>query len=207
MASVTDLFQAKELPPYVVFETRAFEDPVASREAGHYVAVDVDVALIVPRGSRDRVMKKVHEWLPQVEVQVSEGRIPPEWLNAYRNGYRAWKEGQEAPIDGTDIKNWPVIGPAQLKMLQEWHVRSVEELANANEELLRRVGMGARELQNKARAWLCSANDVGKVTEQLAQMQKELEILRERNITLETAIIDIRNAQASGQSAKVNKRL
>ena len=49
----------QDRPPFVNFEVRAEEDRTASIEQGHYVAVDVDYALITPAGSRDCVERKV----------------------------------------------------------------------------------------------------------------------------------------------------
>jgi predicted RecB family nuclease len=47
--------------------------------------------------------------------------------------------------------------PAQIKTLLDINVRTVEELAAANEETLNRVGMGGRALKQKAIIWLESS--------------------------------------------------
>ena len=165
-------------PPYVQFETRAIEDRGASIETGHYVAKDIIFAIVTPTGSKDRVEREAVEWLKSVEEGVKQERIPGEWLQAYKNGLTAYINNQELPEDGTAIKSWPSASPAQIKLLLDIPVRTVEELAAANEETLGRIGMGARALKEKAQAWLDSAEGHGKLA-------SELETLRQRNESLE----------------------
>lgn len=50
---------------------------------------------------------------------------------------------------GTDIRNWPVVSPAQIKNLFELHVHTIEDLAAANEEVISGIGMGGRMLKQK----------------------------------------------------------
>lgn len=172
-------------PAYVSFEIRAEENRQASIEQGHFVAVDVEYAVITPPGSKDRIDRKVSEWFPQLDQQVREERLPAAWAESYKAAYRAWKEGQELPVEGTALRVWPVISPAQLKMLLDLHVRSVEELALANEELIGRLGMGGRALKQKAVEWLASSKDSGKQVEEISALKVENETLKEQNLALE----------------------
>jgi len=164
--------EAKEArPPYVTFETKGEEDRTASIERGFYVARDVDYALITPQGSKDRIERKVADWFPQLEQNVMENRMPREWLKAFREAYAAWKEGRELPLNGTPILTWSVAAPHQIKSLLDAHIRTVEDLAAANEETISRLGMGGRALKDKAVSWLTSAGTTGKVTEELAALK------------------------------------
>jgi len=187
---------AEDRPPYVTFEVRAEEDRQASIEAGHFVAKDVDYALITPMGSKDRIERPATEWFAKLDQDTAEGRFPRQWLEGFKAGYKAWKEGREAPVDGTPIENWPVASPAQIKTLQSLHVRSVEDMANANEEVLGRIGMGGRALKQKAIDWLASSKDAGKVSEELGRLRSENDNLKARNDSLE--------AQLKQLSAKVD---
>lgn len=158
-------------PPYVRFERRAEEDRAASLAAGHYVAVDVDYALITPMGSKDTIERRVLEWLPQLEQQVREERFRSSWLSAYRESYAAWKEGREIPVEGTPIMSWPALSPAQVQGVLNARVRTVEDLASANEETLQRLGMGGRALKQRAVEWLAASKDVGKIAERAAALE------------------------------------
>lgn len=164
--------------PWVMFERRDVEDRNASLEAGHYVTRDIDYALITPHGSRDQIERVVAEWFPMLEQQVREQRFDPAWLRAYKAAYAEWKEGKEIPVEGTSILNWPVLSPAQIRLLTTNKVLTVEVLAQANEETLARLGMGARKLKQLAVDYLASAEGPGKVASRMSKLETDNERLQ-----------------------------
>lgn len=182
---------AESRPPYVMYETRAVEDRAATIEAGYYKTKDVDFAIITPQGSKDRVERNVSDWFEQLTQQVQEQRFKQEWLSAFRGSYSAWKEGREIPANGTSVMNWPVLSPSQVKQLLDAKIRTVEDLSVANEESLSRLGMGGRNLKEKAVSWLASASGNGKVTEEIAALKVSLEAAQARNQTLETQLKEL----------------
>lgn len=178
----------KPKPAFVTFETRPVENRIEQIAAGMPKYIDVDYAFVTPAGSKDRIEKLVSEWLPQLKHQVQQGMLPAEWAKAYTQAYEYFKEGKEPPVDGTDIRNWPGATPAQIKRMIEIRVRSVEDLAAANEETLHAIGMGARALQLKAREYFNVANDTGKVAERITALQITNDELTERNKALDAKI-------------------
>lgn len=164
---------AQERPPYVMFERVAIEDREASVEAGHYVAMNVDMAFITPAGSKDRIERRVSDWFAYLAQEVDNNRFPRAWLQEFKAAYEAWKEGKEIPVNGTPIVAWPVASPAQVKMLTEMHILTVEDLAAANEEAVGRLGMGGRALKDRAVLWLSSSEDKGKLVEELNALRLE----------------------------------
>lgn len=182
---------AEARPPYVAFEYRAEEDRAASIEAGHYVTKDVVYALITPRGSKDRIERVADEWFVQLKSEADASRFPSEWVKGFEQMYRDWKEGREAPVNGVAVENWPAVSPSQLKTLQHLHIRTVEDLAAANEETIARLGMGGRALKQKAVDWLASAKDSGKLSEEMSALRAENENLRERNASLEAQMREV----------------
>ena len=174
----------KDRPPYVTFETRAIEDRNASIAAGHEVTKDVDFAIVTPMGSKDRIERVVSEWFEHLRVQTEQGRFEGAWYEAFKVNFRLWKEGQEPPLVGTAIKSWPLASPSQVRTMLEMGLRSVEDLANCNEEGLKRLGMGARALKDKAVAWLAEAAGPGRSVEALEALRVENSMLKERNDTM-----------------------
>ena len=181
--SVGELSGREERPAYVQFEVRTVEDKVASIREGRYAAKDIDFALVTPAYSKDCVEYKVDQWLANIERNLRDGRIPQTWADHWKEAYKRWKSGQETPLNGTPIKGWGVISPAQQATLIAMHCLTVEDLANANDEGLRRIGMGAVDLRNKAKTWLSSMSDRGGVTVKMAALEQENEVLK---TTLET---------------------
>ena len=171
--SVGELISREERPAYVRFERRPMEDKAASIREGRYVAKDVDFALVTPPYSKDCVEYKVEQWLINMDRNVRDGRIPEKWADQWKASYNSWKNGQEIPLSGTPIKGWGVLSPAQQATLIAMNCLTVEDLAIINDEGLRRIGMGAVELRDKAKNWLASMKDHGAVTVQLAAMEQE----------------------------------
>ena len=176
---------AEARPPFVSFEAKAIEDRTRSIETGYYQTKDVDYALITPQGSKDRIEREVTSWFDNLRQQTAEQRFPMEWLRHFENSYKAWKEGRELPIDGTPILTWPVLSPSQIKSILDVNIRTVEELAQANEEALVRIGMGGRALKDKAASWLSAASSTGKVTEEMSSLKAANSDLVQRNKDLE----------------------
>lgn len=194
-------------PPYVVFETREVEDRQASIDKGHYVAKDVDYALICAQGSRDRTERIVAEWLEHIETESRNERFPHAWVKAYKEAYSAWKEGREIPENGTPIRTWPPLSPAQVRLLLDLRVRTVEDLAQLNDEGLSRLGMGARSLKQKAVDWLETSKDSGKLVEELNELRLRNKELEERDKKRDEEIAQIRADFAVMQEAMANGTL
>lgn len=188
---------AEARPPYVSFEVKAVEDREASIKAGLYKTKDVDYAIITPQGSKDRTEREVSDWFTQLGEQVQQQRFPQEWLTHFRAAYEAWKKGCELPLNGTPILTWPVLSPSQVKNCIDAQVRTVEDLAAANEETLGRIGMGGRSLKDKAVSWLSAASGNGKVTEELAALKAAKADSDARAASLEKQLKDLQATVAA----------
>lgn len=165
-------------PPYVRFETRAEEDRNATIAAGHYVGRNVDYALITPQGTKDVVEKIASEWLEQLMAKAAAGEYPADWARHFEATYAQWKETNTIPEHGAPIKGWQLLSPAQQQQILAANIRTVEDLAAANEVALMRIGMGGRDLKQKAQAWLEAAQDKGGLAAKNAALEAELASLR-----------------------------
>lgn len=191
-------------PAYVMFERRAVENRTKSIEKGHYVAEDVDFAIITPPGSKDRTERQVNEWFDMLKQQVTEERYPAEWLKHYRTAYDLWKEGQEIPLDGTPIAQWGAVSPAQVKNCLACHVRTVEDLAIANEDVIAALGMGGRDLQTRARTYLETAKSFGATSEVINGLRQQVEDANKREAEAMTLVgqLEKRLTQLEQQSVQ-----
>lgn len=173
MSSVGEVLERKDRPAYVRFHRVPVEDPVASRAAGHYVAKDVDYAFITPPYSKDIFKIKATQWLVNLKQDVQNDRLPQQWADQYIDAYKRWQNGQEIPLTGTPIKGWGVISPAQQETLIRMNILTVEDMSACNDEGINRIGMGASELRNKAKAWLAQLMDKGPLTVEIAALKSE----------------------------------
>ena len=171
----------EDRPSYVRFERKAVEDRAASDKAGHYVARDVDYALVTPVGSKDIIPRVAQDWLKMLDQQAKEERIPAKWVQMYKDAYAAWQKGEEIPVDGMPIKGWQLLSPVQQEAVIRANILTVEDLAQINGEAMTRIGMGALGLRDKAAAWLKAAGGTGKLASEMAALQAQNRALNDQN--------------------------
>lgn len=143
-------------PPHLRFEQRAEEDRDATIKLGRKAFKDVDYVILLRPGTKDAFEANAKEWLDNCDKQANQDppNWPIEWANAHRKMYEQWKAGQEITVQGFPIRQWARVSKAQAENLIMARVMSVEQLAEANEQTLTMIGMGARELKNDAIAWM-----------------------------------------------------
>lgn len=147
---------------WVRFSVEAVENKKETLRQGKWVGDDVEMVHITSPYTKDEHDKKVTTWFEQLDLQLMQGRIPREHYDHYKAQYEAWKEGQELPVNGTPIKGWPMISPAQQQILLSCRIRTVEDLAGMNDDGIRQVGMGAVEMKGRALAYLQAASEDGR---------------------------------------------
>jgi len=184
----------KARPPHVKFVKRAVENRNKSIEAGHMVCDDVDYVVLTPQGSRDSVEKPVKEWLALTIEQVREERMPAEWSDKFHSAYEHWKRGEEIPVDGTALANWPVITAAELQACKNIHILTLEELAVANDEAIRRLGMGGLALKQRAAKYLDASSGPGKLISENAALSERLKASELRRESLEARVLALEAA-------------
>lgn len=143
--------QEKGPRPHVRFETRSAEDRKASIEAGHKKYIDIDWVIVTPSGGKDVREDYAEAWLAKIEGQAQAGQYDYEWARDFRKMYQMFKDGKEMPEDGTPLRMCTTLfTPAEIANCLGVNVRTLEALADANEEALGRIGMGARALKTRA---------------------------------------------------------
>lgn len=191
------LEEREDRPALVRFYLVTMEDKAATLKAGHYVAKDVEFVDVLQPFSKDKVTKKVASWIVEIADKARNGRIPEQWQEGYKEKLAKWRAGQEAPLDGTPIRGWPVISPALQETLIHLNILTVESLAIINDDGQRMIGMGALDLKNKANAWLSQRSDKGPLTIEVAALKGE-------NNTLKTTVETL-SAQVEGLSRRLNQ--
>ena len=182
--TISSVLERKSIAPLVRFERHLEEDKLASLAQGRAVTRDVDFAIITPPYSKDEVFKEALAFLRDNKIKVANGGLTQEQADRYQRHYEAWKNGHELPLVGTPIRGWPVLTPAQQENLIRVNIPTVEYLSEANDEGLSRIGMGALEQKRKAIAWLAQATDKGPLTQHIAALQTENDVLKMSLATL-----------------------
>ncbi len=152
---------APKSPAIPQFFTEAVKLEWKSRQEGRPIFEDRDfVRIIIPGDRRSMAVEPVGE--------AHKERWPRE--------YEAFRAGREAPLEGTPLSEWPVslMGPARVQELAYFNLRTVEQLAAVNDAQLQNLGMGSRELRERARTWLEVAEKGAGPIERLISRNEEL---------------------------------
>lgn len=144
----------EQMPPMTNFVTETLEDRNATIEKGEFVGRDVDFIHVFPAGCKDRFEFEWESWKKQTNRDVSEGRFPREWMQMIVAKYNAFKAGTPMPSFGTPLMGWKHATPNDVIACKSQRITTIEELATANEDTLRRLGMNARILQKKAQMFV-----------------------------------------------------
>ena len=153
----------------VEFFSNPEENADKTRQAGHAVFDDIDYARWWKRGSNQAAT--------ECRVDRMKKFYPHIWEFAAAR-YKAWKEGQEMPLEGTPLAQWPMVSRGQVETLRTINLRTVEELAATTDGDFARIGPGARDLREKARAWLKVAADTGKIAAELKSRDDQIASLQ-----------------------------
>ena len=183
---------AQQPRPVVSFELRPVEDRSTTSPDGVSQMKDVAYAIVRAPGSKDALEKLAVDWLAQLKIYAKEGRVPPQWPNEYAEAFRLWSAGEEVPVNGTGIKSWPPLTPAQRKNILATGILTVEDLSNANDEIRTRIGMGAHGLQQLAQKWLAESKDTGVLAKSLEVALVKLESMKELVKTQTEALAELR---------------
>lgn len=161
------------------------EDAAASIEAGRPVYRDREMVRFIKRGADaatpEIVTMRVANIRPKTKRHGNDSWTagdPALWAQI-QGPYDAWRSGQEAPLSGTPLSAVTFVSPGPLKTLQAMHIRTVEELAEANEDMLAAIGMGGRALKQQAIDYLREASSSGTVLAELAEMRRIMDEMRE----------------------------
>ncbi len=139
---------------------------------------DVNYVTVRQAGGVDSVIFEAERWIKQiVPSEIINKRMSPTHAEYYKKAYARFLEGLEVPVEGTSIKQWPAITPAQVALLISLNIRTIEELATLPDDGMRRIGMGGVDLKNKAKTWLAAGKDKGKITEEMTAIKKQNELL------------------------------
>ena len=112
------------------------------------------------------------------------------WPSIERS-YDAWLKGQEAPVSGTPLSAWPGVHTAQADRLKLMHIRTVEDVAGLTDADLDKIGMGARALRDKARAFMQAKQGEAQIAAAMVERDEENARLKSEVEELRTTVAEL----------------
>lgn len=159
-----------------IFFVHAEPDPIMSEKEGRPMFRDVEKV-------------KLHFAGNPYSVPVLE--VNDEIRAQYKIQYDAFKKTGDMAIVGTPLKEWASLSVSRIAELNALNIFSVEHIANLDDLGIQRLGMGARELVAKAKAYLDSAKGNSPIealaTENVRQAE-EIELLKRTVSELKTGL-------------------
>jgi len=144
--------QNKGITP--IFYIEVVPDDKATEEAGAVRMRELEVVRLLVAGDMFNVA--THPVTDEIRA-----RFPAQ--------YAAFKaKRQDTHIDGTPLKNWPMIPALRIAEFNALNIFSVEQLAGVADSNINRLADG-RVWREKAIAWLASAKDHGAAAKYAAE--------------------------------------
>jgi len=132
--------------------------------------------------------RAIFDEIPSISIQYPGGdetvrKIEPQDIQDYPELYAAFKAGSEVVVSGTPLAEWTLMNGSTLRELQHLGFKTVEQLADAHDELKRKLGPTGRFIK-MAKDWLDAANssqfNVVALKQQLEREQKRTAKLEEQ---------------------------
>lgn len=121
------------------------------------------------------------------DKQVVVEEVKPSHKQKYPHAYHAFLAGKPLPVVGTPVEQLPGVGPSMAHNLKGLNLRTIEDLANISDEnTLTSIGMGARDLVQRAKAFIEKTNEkTVALAEENSQLKTQLTEMNARLAALE----------------------
>src|SRR5574337_1422927 len=170
------VLHAKDMP-FVAFKTEPIPDVVRTKQEGRTCFKDQDYAVVTPVGGKSNNTPKIEQFWSWVEQELRNGRLTHEWVKKVKGDYELYRQGLAIPENGTPIRGWKLLSGAQQEELLRINVRTVEALADLNDDGMRSFGRGALDLKRKASAWLAQNDSKESLTLKMAELTRQIDSL------------------------------
>lgn len=153
---------------HVQFYERVEKDNFASQKEGRPIFKNVDFIKIMKPGDNTTE-------IDTYATEADKRRFHRQWA-LYQNN----KSSEQ--VQGTDVREWPIIDRATAEGLRAQKFYTVEQIANASDQQSQALGMMGPRLKQQAQAYLLKAKDgaanqaqakeIADLKEQVAQLMK-----------------------------------
>lgn len=156
---------------FVEFSLEPLQDMESTKIEGRPIFRDVEFVTIRIVGDTKTVVKR--------PIKKEDDNQSPSDMNRWPRQYAAFKNQNSQVLEGTPITEWAPVGRALAMELKAMNIHTVEQLAEVSDANLK--WMGARALQEKAKAYIASAKDgalVAKQAEEITDLKKQMEAMQ-----------------------------
>ena len=132
--------------------------------------------------------RPVFDEIPSISIQwpgmdETVRRIEPQDIEEYPDLYARFKANSEPVTEGLPLSEWPPMTGSAMRELQYLGFKTVEQLANANDDVKRRLGTLSKFVK-LAQDWMQAAksdtNEIVRLRQLLEREEAQRKLLQER---------------------------
>lgn len=178
-ASAIDMVTSQLTPPqqsqhglHVQFYMHPLQNSTRTLEEGRPIFIETPYVMIMVPGDKDSVVRR----------PVRMGVGPKDDNIRFAVEFQAFQANKDQPVEGTPLAEWPLITASQIKEMEYFGVRTVENLAGMADVKASQF-MGLQDMKKKANEWLTSAKDEApmvRLNAELALRDNEIEVMRQQ---------------------------
>ena len=147
---------------------------------GRQIFDDLEVVDIRVPGSRDFKTFPALTFARWVTDPITGEQTKQTYAERFSHQYRQWKAQQQQTKSGTPLDHCPFLTEGKRAELRAQNVYTVEQLAAIDGQELKNLGLGGRELKNRASEFIAESKN----SAPNLQMAAELEAMRAQNALL-----------------------
>ncbi|MCW3678219.1 chromosome partitioning protein ParA [Burkholderia cenocepacia] len=178
---------------FVEFSLEPIHQEAESEKQGRPIYKDVAHIRIHFAGDRTKMIFRPVKMQDDQQGPSDPRRFPRQWA--------AFQEQRSQVQEGTPLEHWPPLSRSEVLSMKAMHIHTVEQLAAMADSNL--SWLGARELREKAIAWLKNAEDgkeVVRLTAENEQLRADLDVQREQTRELAERL-DVLTARIDGAAS------
>lgn len=181
-----------------------FKNKPHGEEMRDGVPVDRIVTFIyVVTHSRAEIEEIADEWIAKKRADAKNGRYDMEWVKTFQAGLDEFRQGRELPREGTPTLTWKGLAESRREALAPI-LPTVEDIAAVSDDMLiNMLGMGGREIRDKAVAWL-KENSGGSLAAENAELKSKVANLEESIASLSAKFDKLNKANKSAKQLELD---
>lgn len=153
---------------FTVFYMGTVQDSARTAQEGRPIFNDVECVRIIVPGDKNSIIDRPAEASDKAR---------------FAKQYELFKRGlsEEEQVTGTRLTDWPYVSRAQCEELRYFGIKTVEQIANARDDVVSRMP-GLTTLKQNAHVWLAKATqsaEAAQITKRLQDQDNEIASMRE----------------------------
>jgi len=181
----------------------SFADPTVQRD-GHVKHGTDDSAYVrfYKRNEKGVAKDFVEIMFPGDNRTIVDRQVKEDDKYRWPKHWAAYEAGEEFKADGFPLEQWREVDEGMVREFNHKRIYTVEQLAAVTDQNLANLGLGARELVAKAKAFIAINKDAEAAQKYAAQYEE----VKAENVLLKTQLSDLAARLQAMEDAKEEKK-